>query len=208
MNKYPVNGISVSANSYRFIQEVLIDGEYKYLFNYDVVVDVGANIGTFSLWIYPYAKRIYAIEPNPSPISLLNRTIEDNKLTKISTHQLALTSSNGDRYLANTEDLDYGSGLINETTGIIVKSVQLDTFMVENNIEYIDLLKIDIEKCELEVFESKGFLNSSSKVGTIIGEYHNGEIQEKIKHLLNGMGFRYIDLTGANSSGKFIARRL
>lgn len=208
MNKYFVNNIGIYADDDRFIREVLIENEYQYLFGYDTVVDLGSNIGTFSLWIYPHAKRIYAVEPNPKPIELLRKTIEDNKLDKIIPVEIAITGTNGVRFLANTDDTAYGSGLINDTVGMKVKSMQLDTFMVEYKIEYIDLLKIDIELAEKELFESAGFRNVQHKIGTIIGEYHNGDIQESIKVSLTGAGFKYVDLTRANSSGKFIARRL
>lgn len=208
MIKYFVKNIGIYADDDRFIREVLIENEYQYLFGYDTVVDLGSNIGTFSLWIYPYAKKIYAVEPNPKPIELLKKTIEDNKLDKIIPIEIAITGTNGARFLANTDDTAYGSGLINDTVGMKIKSMQLDTFMVEYKIEYIDLLKVDIELTEKELFESAGFRNVQNKIGTIIGEYHNGIIQESIKASLVGAGFRYVDLTGANSSGKFIARRL
>lgn len=208
MNKHFINDIGIWAEDDRFIKEVIIGEEYKYLFDYDVVVDVGSNIGTFAIWIYPYTKRIYAIEPNPHAVKLLAQTVADNNLTKVSIHEVALTGSDGNRHLANIDDLAYGSGLINDKTGIIVECTQMDTFMVKHQIEFVDLLKIDIEGLEQEVFESAGFRNASKKIGTIIGEYHNGEVQEKVRDLLTGMDFRYIDLTKANSSGKFIARHI
>lgn len=101
----------------------------------------------------------------------------------------------------------YGSGLLNDTEGIEVECMQMDTFMVANNIDYIDLLKVDIEKSEQELFASSGFANASSKIGTIIGEYHNNDIQVSIKGSLEGLGYLYTDLSKAGSSGKFIARK-
>ena len=208
MNKYFVNKIGIWADDERFIREILVGDEYKYLCDYDTVVDLGANIGTFSLWIYDRAKRIFAVEPNPKPMELLRKTIEDNGLDKIIPVEVAVTGTDGERFLANTDDVVYGSGLINDKVGIVVQSMQMDTFMVEYKIGYIDLLKVDIELSEKELFASKGFQNVAHKIGTIVGEYHNGEIQQSIKDSLTGCGFRYVDLTGANSSGKFIAKRL
>lgn len=210
MNKYLVNSIGIWADSDRFIQEVLIGGEYKYLFNYDTVVDLGCNIGTFSLWIYPYAKRIYAIEPNPKAINLFRKTIGDNKLDKITLVEAAITGSDGDRFLLNADDehKQYGSGEINDKEGIKVRGMAIDTFMAENKIDYIDLLKVDIEGCEAELFSSPGFKNVQNKIGTIIGEYHTGDIKNSISSSLSAMGFKFTDITNGNASGKFIARRL
>lgn len=208
MNKYFVKDLGIWGDSDRFIEEVLVGEEYKYLFDYDTVVDLGSNIGTFALWIYPYAKTIYAVEPNPIAMKMLEKTIEDNGLDKVTPVLVAITGSDEKRFLANTEDIDHGSGLINDTTGIIVQGMQMDTFMVQYNIPYIDLLKVDIEQSEQELFSSAGFANASSKIGTIIGEYHNGDIQQSIAASLTGLGYNYQDLTKAGSSGKFIARKL
>lgn len=208
MNKYFVNKIGIWADDDRFIREILIEDEYKYLYDYDTVVDLGANIGTFSLWIYDRAKRIFAVEPNPKPMELLRKTIDDNKLDKIIPVEVAITGTDGYRRLKNTDDLVYGSGEINDNEGIIVKCMALDTFMVEQKISFIDLLKVDIEGCEVELFSSPGFKNVAHKISTIVGEYHNGGIGKLIDGSLTGCGFRFIDLTAANSSGKFIAKRL
>lgn len=208
MNKYFVDGIGIWADDERFIREILIENEYKYLYDYDTVVDLGANIGTFSLWIYPHAKRIYAVEPNPKAMKLLEQTIKDNKLYKIIPVEAAVTGTNGERYLKDTEDVVYGSGTINDGEGLVVKSLTIDALMNDHNIAYIDLLKVDIETSEVELFASSGFKSVANRIGTIVGEYHNGGMGKSIEGSLNGAGYRFEDLTKANSSGKFIARRL
>lgn len=208
MNKYYTHGIGIWADDERFIREILIGDEYKYLYDYDTVVDLGANIGTFSFWIYDRSKRIFAVEPNPKPMRLLEQTVKDNYLTKITTVEVAVTGADGERQLKNTDDPVYGSGEVNDKEGITVKCMALDTFMVEQKIGYIDLLKVDIEGCEVELFSSPGFKNVAHKISTIVGEYHNGGMGKQIDGSLTGCGFRFIDLTAANSSGKFIAKRL
>lgn len=208
MNKYFVDGIGIYADDERFIREILVGEEYKYLYDYDTVVDLGANIGTFSLWIYPHAKRIYAVEPNPKAMRLLEQTIKDNKLYKIIPVEAAVTGTNGERYLKDTEDVVYGSGTINDGEGLVVKSLTIDALMNDHNIAYIDLLKVDIETSEVELFASSGFKSVANRIGTIVGEYHNGGMGKSIEGSLNGAGYRFEDLTKANSSGKFIARRL
>lgn len=210
MNKYFVNKIGIWADDERFIGEILVGDEYGYLYDYDTVVDLGANIGTFSIWIYDHAKRIYAVEPNPAPIGLLRKTIEDNKLYKIIPIEVAITGTNGVRHLKGTEDehRQYGSGTVNDTEGIVVKSQTIDALMNDHNIAYIDLLKVDIESSEVELFASEGFKSVANRIGTIVGEYHNGGMGKSIEASLSATGFRFEDLTKANSSGKFIARRL
>lgn len=195
MNKYFVKDIGIWGENDRFIKDVIINEEYKFLFSYDTVIDIGANIGTFSLWIYPHAKRIYAVEPNPKAMMLLEKTVADNNLEKIYTVEAAITGTGGTRLLKNTDDplKQYGSGEINDTEGLTVKSYSIDAFMDQNNIEYVDLIKVDIEGGEVELFESEGFRNVAPKIGTIIGEYHDGSRRAKIIPALEASSFRYID---------------
>lgn len=207
MNQHFVNGIGIWAENDRFIKDVMIGEEYKYVYDYDTVVDLGSNIGTFTLWVYEKAKRIYAIEPNPDAMQLLRLTIAGNHLEKVIPLEIAITGSNGKRRLANGEGPDYGSGLIDDTVGIEVECMQMDTFMAAHQIDYVDLLKVDIEGGERELIASPGFANASSKIGTIIGEYHNGEVESYIGRALEGLGYRYTDLSKAGSSGHFIARK-
>jgi len=205
MFKRYIGKIGIYAESDRFIEEILINEEYKFLFNYDTVVDLGCNIGTFSLWIYPHAKKIYSVEPNPKAMKLLEQTVRDNDLDKITLCEYAITGIDGKRYLKNSDDehKDYGSGTVNAKEGILVKGVAIDTFMVKHNIEYIDLLKVDVEGAEQEIFESDAFKSVASKIGTIIGEYHTGDIFMRIGRALSHCGFKFTDL-----QTRFIARRI
>lgn len=207
MALYFVDGLQIAGESERFIQEVLVRGEYEPLFNYDTVVDVGANIGSFSIWVYPHAQKIYAVEPNPKAMRHLQQTVRDNKLDKIIPCEVAITGSTGTRLLDNTDTADYGSGVINDSQGLTVQSMTLEAFVREHDIDYIDLLKIDVEGCEREIVEEKGFADVSKRIGTIIGEYHNGLLNEYVGEVLTGYGFRYTDLTKGGASGKFIARK-
>jgi len=206
MIKYFIDSIKptgIWVDDPRFIEEVIKREEYRFLFNYDTVVDLGANIGAFSFYIYSYAKKIYAVEPNPKAIVCLKRTIEDNYLDKIIPCEYAITSSIGDRFLSIIDgDLCYGSSRIDDKAGIIVKGITIEELMRLYSIEYIDLLKVDIEYSEKELFESQAFKNVSNRIGTIIGEYHDQRILESIAKNMNEAGFRFTSL-----KPKFIARK-
>ena len=39
------------------------------------VIDLGANVGLFSLYVSPIAEKIFAVEPTPSHFELLNEVI-------------------------------------------------------------------------------------------------------------------------------------
>lgn len=203
MYKHYVNSVKIWAESPRFIEEVLVNNEYGFLYDYDVVVDAGANVGAFSLWIYPHAKTIYAIEPNPKPMRLLEKTIEDNGFDKIVPIEYALAAKGGIGYLKDTDDKhkQYGSASLSEK-GLKVNKITIPELFNKYEVEYVDLLKIDIEGAEQEVLESEGFAEYANKIGTIIGEYHDGAIEARIGRALTHSGFMYKAF-----GGKFIAKR-
>ena len=76
----------IHCNSFRYLWEVLEKEEYSFVFKHLVVLDIGACIGSFSLWIAPYAKQIYAIEAEQKHIDNFNKTINSNKITNIKTY--------------------------------------------------------------------------------------------------------------------------
>ena len=64
----------------------------------DVFVDVGANIGFFSLLaskVVGPGGRIYAFEPAPGTHQIFENNIKINGLNNIDVHQIALSRSNG-----------------------------------------------------------------------------------------------------------------
>lgn len=153
----------IHCNSTRYIWEVLENKEYSFLFNDLVVVDLGCNIGAFSLSIYPYAKEIHAIDMEREHIDQFNRTIKDNELKSVKT------------YVERVKDLN--------------------SFLSGHAIPFVDLLKIDIEGDEHEVFAN---YFPTHRVRAMVGEYHNGSV----KGVLEDLGYRYFE----HPNNHFVAR--
>jgi FkbM family methyltransferase len=144
-----------------------------------VIVDAGANIGLASLFFankYPEA-RILAIEPAKSNYRLLKANSAPYRT--IIPVQGALWK-NGEEL--NIEDSGLGewglqttaapaAEVLNSPSQEKAYGITLDKLMEQHDIEYIDLLKIDIEGSEKEVFESAG--SWIKKVGVIAIELHD-----------------------------------
>ena len=133
---------------------VLIEEEYGYLRfaeEPNVIVDAGANIGTASVYFankYPKAK-IYAIEPAEDnyEILCLNAKAYDNIIPV----HAALMGEEGTGYVQ-----DVGSVLgyrVHLGMGGEVTCHSIVSFCKEFGISHIDLLKIDIEGAEKDVFQ-------------------------------------------------------
>ena len=61
------------------------------------------------------------------------------------------------------------------------------SFMFGHGINMVDILKMDIEGDEIEVFNQSNF--PKDRIRTIIGEYHNRPVKDKLQNL----GYRYFD---------------
>jgi FkbM family methyltransferase len=128
-----------------------------------VVLDVGANIGLFSLFAASEGATVYAIEANPCNFYYLVHNIAQNGQMRILPYNFALASENGIRelYIPNQWS---GSSLINmdcieKRLAVLVRAKRLVDFLSEIGNPDIEFVKIDCEGCEFEVL-----LNCESQV--------------------------------------------
>lgn len=187
--------------SKRFFEEVFVDEIYKpvrKLGNIHTVIDLGATTGEFSLWVYPQAEAIYAVEPQWEAFNSLAENVRE--LTKITPFYLAIAGENGHKGVYGK---DIGASRTDsiELKGVynVVKAQTLATFIKENNISWVDCLKIDVEGAEKEIFNAPDFWNVTEKVKYIIGEDHH----DAMEGILTSYGYKYERPSGHN----FIARR-
>ena len=183
LDKYMNDGVE------RFFHDVF-NGEYTPVKNAkaDVVLDIGALAGEFSAYIYDQAKVIYALEPNNRHYEELIANIEEFELNKIKPFKLAIAGENGMGWLItkNRGGHVLGSKPTNfMNMGEEIETKTLASFMREQKIDHIDILKIDVEATEREIFEAKDFPEVAYKIDFIIGE-HIRDLQS----LFEKFGFR------------------
>jgi FkbM family methyltransferase len=123
------------------------------------IVDIGAHIGTFSLYVTSFFKNskihIVAIEPDPINYYYLQKNIQINHLTNIKAIQQAISSKNGQAYLENTNTTNDRYHLTENSNKNNCKTQTLNTLILSNKIKYINILKMDIEGAEFEVLTNK-----------------------------------------------------
>ncbi|UKN01561.1 FkbM family methyltransferase [Paracrocinitomix mangrovi] len=146
------NGTSDVATFYQCIfnkeYDIPIDFEPK------VIVDLGANIGLTSAFFkakYPTAK-VIAVEPESSNFEILKKNLEN--LSDVNLIQAGIWNKDG-----HLEIVDKGLGhygyMVHEVPSATEKSIQavsLNSIIEKNNIDKIDVLKIDIEGSEKALF--------------------------------------------------------
>lgn len=157
----------------RFIDETFELQIYNPVRPQLTIIDGGAYGGEFSFYCLPFAKKIYAFEPDPKPYAIMEQLIKEFELGDIiELSSKALAGSNGKKWFRNSGA--GGSSFAGGTEGennIEVETITIATVFKENNIEQLDILKVDMENAELEVFSAPSFKEVKDKIKMIIGEH-------------------------------------
>lgn len=131
-----------------------------------VVLDIGANVGAFSL---PLAKRaktgeIHAFEPVFEHVVRLRKNIEMNAIDNISVNHCAVSSQSG-KLKINVPNMPWRGALFNLSMASVygvqevndasrleeVDCVSIDEYVHDSGLKKVDVIKIDVEGAELDV---------------------------------------------------------
>lgn len=121
----------------------------------DTVVDVGANLGEYSLLsakrVGPTG-RVLAFEPHPVNYQRLSRSVITNRSNNVMLFPLALSDATGFAYLDKLETANSGlARVVTEVKDEPVVEVQcetLDAIVERERISQVDVLKVDVEGSE------------------------------------------------------------
>jgi len=168
----------------------------------DLVVDVGANLGLFSLYAQSFhPQKIYAFEPIKSTYNYLTTNLKD--YTNVTTINKAISDTNGETHI-NVESASGQSTLVNNQNIThsnpisieLIETITFNNFISKYNISYIDFLKVDCEGGELDLFLTidKKFLKNNIK--KIALEYHTSYIKDVVLSILKSNSFEIEEETG------------
>jgi FkbM family methyltransferase len=163
-------------------QDDVRDEAYKYVTDFNLAVDVGANVG---LWAKPLStkfNRVIAYEPLEQVYSCLERNVDR---AKVDINKFALGSTN------NKVDMVYdhintGGSYVSEVGTGIIDIKRMDDL----NLPKFGLLKIDCERHELEVL--KGAIDTILKYKPIIVCEQQPDTDECAGLFLKSFGAREI----------------
>src|SRR3989344_8770094 len=161
---------------------------------YGVVLDVGANIGAFSVYAGATANKVYAFEPESSNYGQLVKNIQLNKkIEKIIPLKVAVGRESKKVYIYKGRFNKGASSAMYKITDEreVAEMRGLSNLMDELGIHKVDLLKIDIEGGEYDLLyglPKKKF----EKIDKIILEYHyvDGESCVDLKNYLVSLGYK------------------
>ena len=172
--------------------------------NADTIFDLGANNGVYSL----IAKsenpnsRVYAFEPVERVFEVLKKNISINNYD-VACYQKAVSNINGVGFFFDNDEPFTNSVVINMDVQEVAESrdveinqlhkvetelITLDTFIKKNTIANIDLIKIDVETHEAEVFE--GFRKHLKDFKpSILVEIIRDDVAEAIEEEVSNLGY-------------------
>ena len=158
--------------SYGSWHSLVYDDEYNSNFlPTDVVYDLGANFGVYTMWAnYHKVNQIYAFEPTPKNVECLKETFKwDDNIQII---EKAISNKNEIKNFSIYPHSVSNSLNYNNSENIIeVECINLEQYINENNLLPPTIIKCDIEGSEYEFLEScsNEFFNS---IETLIIEFH------------------------------------
>jgi FkbM family methyltransferase len=141
------------------------------------IVDAGAYVGFTAVFFakrYPGA-RIIAIEPSPENVALLRENCA--RYPQVTVVEGALWYEPGSLELEFSKRGSWATQVRAATTGK-VRAMTVSDVMKEHGIPEIDLLKIDIEGAEREIFSRP--LPWLEKVGTLVCELHGKDCERAV----------------------------
>jgi FkbM family methyltransferase len=153
-----------------------------------LIIDGGANVGDYSIWINKTCKncKIYSLEPVKTTFDKLsynlrnfNNIIPVNKglYSENCTKKINLFSCDEHSSIYNIQGLSYD--IINTAE---IELISGDNFLKNNGIEKVDFLKLDLEGAEFDAI--LGFENSIKNGAIKVIQFEYGYINITTKKLL------------------------
>lgn len=194
---------SIYCDSFERRERLFLD---RFLKPGDVFVDIGANIGLFTLLA---ARRVgdmghvHAFEPCSETYQRLLDNVKLNRFENVSCYSLALSNRAGTFRMSKSLDgYDAWNSLAQPTMGSSftiedVDAVMLDAFLQERRlVGHVDMVKIDVEGWESHVLSGGAAALSRADAPVLQVEFTEqaalsaGSSCEELYHLLEELGYR------------------
>ena len=152
-----------------------------------VFVDVGANVGKYSVIMSKYYGKVYAIEPNPDNVIALEQNLMLNHCSNVEVLILAVGDRNGKVPITLSGAQSRVASRVTDNT------VLVDLRRLDEVVDKADVIKIDVEGYEFNVVKGCDELIDSCKPIFII---EHTEYWSKETPTLHKQIFKYLDRFG------------
>lgn len=166
-----------------------------------ILLDIGANIGTYSIMLCDKVKQIFAFEAHPISANYCKLNFLLNDLNPNQVITMAVSDRSGTQYFSNESN---GSPTNSLQTGannaIAVPSITLDEFMIQQNFPANAnfIIKIDVEGFEQQVFAGASLFLTHMPIKAIIFENFSQQNQQ-VNELLRAFGYQLSAISEHNT---------
>lgn len=138
-----------------------------------VVLDLGANIGAFSVFAAKNGARVFAFEPESTNYAQLKKNLELNSLNGVTVFKKAVGGNNGFAQMSHAKVNRGASSIVNKRSSTFeqVEVVTLEHALKLCGVDEVDFLKVDIEGSEYSLIESAS-LDTLRRIQAIAMETH------------------------------------
>jgi FkbM family methyltransferase len=142
----------------------------------DVCIDIGANVGYFTVLMAKQCRYVYAFEPEETNYELLKKNLEINQIKNVDIYDYAVTNADELKILYLCE-ASHGMHRLYPSkhckVGQIVKAMQFDSMFDSP----VDFIKMDIEGSEYGALKGMKNLLTNNDI-TMVMEFHPPSIIE------------------------------
>ncbi|KFM22217.1 SAM-dependent methyltransferase tRNA -methyltransferase Translation protein [Marine Group I thaumarchaeote SCGC AAA799-B03] len=153
----------------------------------DIVLDLGANIGLFTVKFADKVDQIISVEPELENFNVLKKNIHANNLSNVKSLNVALSDKDEMLKIEGTSALAKVSD-----TGRSTKATTLDSVLEICNISKANVIKIDIEGYEAIVLKS---FRGLEHVREIIVETHGRKTEKEVLRILKDKNFTVVNIS-------------
>ena len=165
------------------------------------MIDLGANIGLFSMFAAPICEKVFSVEPTPSHFALMQELVDLAGIKNIEMLNLAVGTEDGEAEFNIHERNSTMNSFISHRTDphsgktVKVKTKTLNSIIDSLDIDRVGFVKMDIEGFENEIIFEESFEEALTKIDGMYVEVHDFEERgmmaenfNKISDHLKGFG--------------------
>jgi FkbM family methyltransferase len=176
----------------------------------DVVVDIGANIGYYTLLFAGRVGaqgRVYAFEPHPGNVALLRRTLHDSSYRHVVVEEKAVSKATGPAHLYESQEGSVDHRILEHATkgpALAIDAVSLDDYFPPGT--HINFIKMDIQGAEGWAVQGMQRVLEDNRRITILTEFEpwglerSGIGAQGFLGLMGQHGFAVYDVNGPNGT--------
>ena len=118
-----------------------------------IVLDVGGNIGLFTIIASKKSKKVHVFEPVLECVENIQKNIDYHSMENVILNDSALSNENGIQTFY--KDRDYSilgsfskENIMHEPIEVKIKTIKLDEYIKKENIETVNIIKLNIQGAE------------------------------------------------------------